>query len=183
MLVLASRVKVSIFQGDCQIMPSSPQLIPQLIPRLSPELIPELSPEPWRLGAYLIGVLALVGIMLILPQLVGERHRDPHTATPYEAGVAVTGSARVRMSAQYYLVAMLFVVFDLEAVFLYAWAVAAPELGWAAFVDVLVFIGVLLATLFYLWRVGALEWGTSALLRSARTVGRGGTAGGAAGRT
>ncbi len=119
----------------------------------------------WRLGGYLIGVLVLLAVMLGLPQLVGERVHTRHGATPYEGGIAVTGSARVRMSAQYYLVAMLFVVFDLEAAFLFAWAVAARQLGWAAWVEVLVFVAVLFATLVYLWRAGALDWGTGAVLR------------------
>ncbi len=125
--------------------------------------------ELWRLGGYLIGVLVLLAVMLGLPQLVGERVHTRHGATPYEGGIAVTGSARVRMSAQYYLVAMLFVVFDLEAAFLFAWAVAARELGWTAYLEVLVFTGVLIATLAYLWRAGALDWGTSARMHKGRS--------------
>ena len=64
----------------------------------------------------------------------------------------------MRFSAKFYLVAMFFVIFDLEAVFLFAWAVAVRETGWAGYVEVLLFITVLLATLAYLWRVGALDW-------------------------
>ena len=64
------------------------------------------------------------------------------------------------LSARFYLVAMFFVVFDLEAVFLFAWAVAAREVGWAGYWEVLIFIGVLMAALMYLWRVGALDWAT-----------------------
>jgi NADH-quinone oxidoreductase subunit A len=119
----------------------------------------------WRLGAYAVGVLVLLAIMLAVPQLLGERQRHPHTGTPYEGGVLITGSARVRLSAQYYVIAMVFVVFDLEAAFLFAWAVAARQLGWAAWVEVVVFVAVLLATLVYLWRAGALDWGTGVVLR------------------
>ncbi len=122
----------------------------------------------WRLGAYVLGVLVLLAVMLGVPQLVGERVHTRHGPTPYEGGIAVTGTARVRMSAQYYLVAMLFVVFDLEAAFLFAWAVAGRELGWVAYFEVLFFSGVLLATLAYLWRVGALDWGTTARMHRER---------------
>lgn len=126
--------------------------------------------ELWRLGVYALGVALLVAVMLGVPQLLGERPRRRHrrTAEPYEAGVATTGSARVRMSSHYYLVAAMFVIFDLEAIFLFAWAVAARELGWAGYVEAALFAGILLAGLIYLWRNGALDWGTSAFLRTAR---------------
>jgi NADH-quinone oxidoreductase subunit A len=91
--------------------------------------------------------------------LLGERHRDPHTALPYESGIVSEGSARVRLNVKFYLVAMFFVIFDLEAVFIFAWAIAARELGWAGYAEVVIFIGILLAALAYLWRMGALDWG------------------------
>jgi NADH-quinone oxidoreductase subunit A len=72
--------------------------------------------------------------------------------------VRPTNLARVRFPAKFYLVAMFFVIFDVEAVFLFAWAVAVRETGWAGYAEVLLFITVLLATLAYLWRVGALDW-------------------------
>ncbi len=116
---------------------------------------------PWPLAVYFVAVIALVGIMIGLAHVLGERHRDRATGEPYESGIVSTGSARIRFSAHFYLVAMFFVVFDLEAVFLFAWAVAAPELGWPGYIEVLVFVGILLAALIYLWKVGALEWGTA----------------------
>ena len=79
-----------------------------------------------------------------------------------------TGSARMRFPAHFYLIAMFFVIFDLEVVFLFAWAIAAPELGWLGYAEILVFVGVLLAAWVYLWRVGALDWGTSARLKARR---------------
>ncbi len=69
-----------------------------------------------------------------------------------------TGGARLRLSAKFYLVAMLFVIFDIEALFLYAWSVSVRESGWTGFAEALVFIAILLAGLVYLWRVGALDW-------------------------
>ena len=66
----------------------------------------------------------------------------------------------MRLSVEFYLVAMFFVIFDLEAVFLVAWAIAFRELGWVGYIEVVVFIGILLTPLVYLWRQGALDWGT-----------------------
>ena len=113
----------------------------------------------WPLAVYFAVVILLVAGMLALSYLLGQRHRDRATGEPYESGVVVTGSARLRFSAQFYLVAMLFVIFDLEAVFIFAWAVAFREVGWVGYAGVLVFIGVLLAALIYEWRLGALDWG------------------------
>jgi len=112
----------------------------------------------WPLGVYFALVLLLVGGMLTVSYLLGQRHRQPSTGSPYEGGILSEGSARVRLSAKFYLVAMFFVIFDLEAVFLFAWAVAARSLGWPAFWEAVIFTGVLAAVLLYLWRVGALDW-------------------------
>lgn len=113
----------------------------------------------WPLAAYVgLVVLAIAGTVAI-SYVLGQRHRDRQTGEPYEGGVISVGSARLRLSADFYLVAVFFVIFDLEAVFLFAWAVAARRVGWAGYAGVLVFIGVLLAALAYLWKTGALEWG------------------------
>jgi len=112
----------------------------------------------WPLVAYFAFVVVLVAAVLIVSYLLGQRHSEPATGEPYEGGIVSEGSARVRFSVRYYLVAMFFVVFDLEAVFLFAWAGAARELGWAGYREVLLFVGVLVAALIYLWKVGALDW-------------------------
>jgi len=112
----------------------------------------------WPLGVYFALVLLLVAGMLVVSYLLGQRHQEPATGLPYESGIASEGSAHVRLSAKFYLVAMFFVVFDLEAVFLFAWAVAARALGWPAFWEALIFVGILVAALVYLWRIGALDW-------------------------
>lgn len=106
-------------------------------------------------------VLFVTAVMLA-SYVLGQRHKDPTTGTPYESGIVSEGSARVRFSARFYLIAMFFVIFDLEAVFLFAWAVAAREAGWAGYWEAVIFIGVLLAALVYLWGIGALEWAPSA---------------------
>jgi len=112
----------------------------------------------WPLAVYLVIVLALVCAMLGLSFVLGQRHHERATDSPYESGILSQGSARVRLSAKFYLVAMFFVIFDLEAVFLFAWAVSVRETGWPGYAEAAVFIAVLLATLVYLSRVGALDW-------------------------
>lgn len=119
----------------------------------------------WPIGLYAVAVLVVVAVMLGLPAILGERHwkkperrADMATDVPYESGIKPTGGAQIRLPIQYYLVAMFFVIFDLESVFLYAWAVAVPEAGWLGFIEAALFVAILLAALAYLWRVGALDW-------------------------
>jgi NADH-quinone oxidoreductase subunit A len=112
----------------------------------------------WPLAVYAVIVGMLVVAMLGVSYVLGQRHQDRATGSPYEAGILSEGSARVRFPVKFYLVAMFFVIFDLEAVFIFAWAIAVRETGWTGYAEVLLFIMVLLATLAYLWRVGALDW-------------------------
>ncbi len=123
----------------------------------------------WPLAVYFAFVLVIVGGMIGLSYILGERHRDPDTGTPYESGIVSTGSARMRFSVKFYLVAVFFVIFDLEAVFVFAWSVALREVGWVGFAEAMIFIGVLVVTLVYLWREGALEWGPARIRRLSRT--------------
>ena len=111
------------------------------------------------LASYLILVLAVVGFLLGITHLLGERHRQRGTDLPYESGEAPTGSARVSFPADFYLIAMFFVVFDASSVFLFAWAVAARELGWPGYVAMLFFLLETVVALAYLWRSGAFDWG------------------------
>jgi len=118
-----------------------------------------------QICVYALCVGVVIAVMLGLPPLLGERHwkkaerrSDSATAIPYECGIRPTGSAQVRPPVQYYLIAMFFVIFDVEAVYLYAWAVAVPETGWLGFVEVTIFVAILLASLAYLWLTGALDW-------------------------
>lgn len=116
----------------------------------------------WPLAAYFLIVVLLVASMLVLSWLLGQRQRQRATAEPYESGIVPTTSARIRLDVKFYIVAMLFVIFDVEAAFIYSWAVAVRELGWSGFIEAAVFILVLLAALVYLWRMGALDWGPTA---------------------
>ncbi len=113
----------------------------------------------WPLVVYLVAVAILVTVMITLSYVLGERHREKQTAEPYESGIVSTGTARMRFDIKFYLIAMFFVIFDLEAVFIFAWAVSIRETGWSGYAEMLVFIGILAAALAYLWRLGALEWG------------------------
>jgi len=124
--------------------------------------VPPLDNQPlWPLAVYFVAIVAIVAAMIGLSYLLGQRHRERATAEPYESGIVSTGTARVRFDIKFYLVAVFFLIFDLEAAFLYAWAVAVRETGWPGYAEVLVFIGVLAAALVYLWRLGALDWGKS----------------------
>lgn len=114
----------------------------------------------WPLLLYFIVVLVLVGTILGLSFILGEHHQEKATGEPFESGIVATGTARVRFDIKFYLIAMFFVIFDLEAVFIFAWAVALREVGWAGYVEILIFIGILVAALIYLWRLGALDWET-----------------------
>ena len=113
----------------------------------------------WPLFIYGLIVLSLVGIMLGLSYVLGQRHKERATDDPYEGGILSTGSARIRFSSQFYLVAMLFVIFDVETIFIFSWAIAFRELGWYGYAGVMVFLILLLVVLIYEWRAGALDFG------------------------
>ncbi|SKA32084.1 NADH dehydrogenase subunit A [Chitinophaga eiseniae] len=91
--------------------------------------------------------------------VLGQRHKDRATGEAYESGIVSTGSARLRFPSQFYLIAMLFVIFDIETVLIISWAIAYQEVGWVGFAGVSVFILILLAVLIYEWRNGALDFG------------------------
>jgi len=117
----------------------------------------------WPIIAYFFAVIFIVTGITVLSYVLGQRHREGATGEPYESGIASTGSARVRFDVRFYLVAMFFVIFDLETVFIFGWAVAVRELGWTGYYEILVFIGILVIVLVYLWRLGALDWGPTIL--------------------
>lgn len=117
------------------------------------------SPVFWPLLFYAAIVFSLVGIILAVSYVLGGRHQERATNEPYEGGIVSTGSARLRFSSQFYLIAMLFVIFDVETVFILSWAIAFQELGWYGYIGVLVFIAILVVVLIYEWRNGALDFG------------------------
>jgi NADH-quinone oxidoreductase subunit A len=115
------------------------------------------------LAIYLGVVVALIALLMLVTHLSGERHFQPGTGIPYESGEHITGSARLRFAADFYLIAMFFVIFDISAVFLFAWAVAARDLGWTGYTAAVVFMVETAAGLAYLWRKGAFNWGRERL--------------------
>jgi NADH-quinone oxidoreductase subunit A len=120
--------------------------------------ITHITAENWGLAVYVFAVFGLVGLMLGASYALGGRDHGRAKEEPFESGAVSVGSARLRMPAKFYLVAMFFVIFDVEAVFLYAWAVSVRQNGWTGFAMAAIFVVVLLAALFYLWRVGGLDW-------------------------
>ena len=101
---------------------------------------------------------AVVGLMVSLGRLLGPTRPGPIKGESFECGNPSTGSAWGRFAVKFYLTAILFIVFDVEVVFLYPYAIVFRRLGWFGFVEVLVFASVLLVALLYVWRKGALEW-------------------------
>ncbi|WP_207430598.1 NADH-quinone oxidoreductase subunit A [Sabulibacter ruber] len=113
----------------------------------------------WPLLVYAAIVLSLAGVILLISHFLGARHQERATAEPYEGGIVSTGTARLRFSSQFYLIAMLFVIFDVETIFIVSWAIAFQELGWYGYFGVLAFIVLLVVVLIYEWRNGALDFG------------------------
>lgn len=105
-------------------------------------------------------VIAIVvaAALVAISFLLGKRVRDRVKDSPYESGMAPTGTARERFSVKFYLVAIVFILFDIEAVFLYPWAVVYRELKLFGFVEMLIFVILILSGFFYIWKKGALDW-------------------------
>ncbi|ADJ28747.1 NADH-quinone oxidoreductase subunit A [Nitrosococcus watsonii] len=114
--------------------------------------------EFWPFILYVAIVFSLVALILGLSYISGQRHQERATGEPFESGVVTVGFARLRFPVKFYLVAVLFVIFDMEAVFLFAWAVAFRKTGWIGYGGALAFIIILVVALIYEWRVGALDW-------------------------
>ena len=106
-------------------------------------------------------------ISVLLSSLLGPRKPTPEKAAPYECGMPPVGDARERQSVKFYLVAMIFLLFDIEIAFLYPWAVALRDLGWAGFVQLVTFFLILSVGYVYVWRKGVLDWGPAVRTRAA----------------
>jgi NADH-quinone oxidoreductase subunit A len=102
--------------------------------------------------------MTIAGVLLLGSFLLGKKVRNRVKDMPYECGIVPTGTARERFSVRFYLVGMLFIVFDIEAVFLYPWVVVYRDFKMVAFVEMLIFIALVLAGFFYIWKKGALDW-------------------------
>lgn len=114
------------------------------------------------IGLYVIIATALILLLLLLSRYLGQRTSTEVKGQPYESAVFPTGDSRLKQPVPFYLVAIFFIIFDLEAVFVVSWAVAYDLLGWAGFWQISFFIGILFLGLVYLWKMGGLDWGSTA---------------------
>ncbi len=105
----------------------------------------------------LVAMLLAAGLITV-SYLLGKRVKNRVKDMPYESGIVPTGDARQRFSVKFYLVAMLFILFDIEAIFLYPWAVVYRELLMPGFIEMLIFVILILSGFFYIWKKGALDW-------------------------
>jgi NADH-quinone oxidoreductase subunit A len=107
----------------------------------------------------LMGIAVAISVgMIVASRFLGPQKPDPQKLAPYECGMSPIGGARVRISVKFYLIAMLFILFDVEAIFLYPWAVVHRYLGWFSLVEMAVFVAILLVGYIYIWKRGAFEW-------------------------
>ncbi len=126
--------------------------------------------SPWDPGVFsLIGytviVSVIMAVLLILISWLGEKKKDPEKSRAYESGIIPTGDARLRYPVPFFLIAIFFLLFDVEGAFIFSWAIAWERLGWAGWFQISFFIVMLLLGLVYVWRKGGLEWGPTSKKR------------------
>jgi NADH-quinone oxidoreductase subunit A len=114
---------------------------------------------------HILAVAIVASAIVTLSWILGKRRPTRAKLSPYECGMVPVGDARVRFSVKFYLVAMLFILFDVEAVFLYPWAVILRDLKMFGFWEMMVYIAIVLVGFFYVWKKGVLDWNRSSLLR------------------
>jgi NADH-quinone oxidoreductase subunit A len=107
--------------------------------------------------------MGLAAVLLTASFVLGKRVHNKVKDLPYESGMVPTGDARRRFSVKFYLVAMLFILFDIEAIFLYPWVVVYRDLRMTAFIEMLIFVVLILSGFFYIWKKGALDWAGSGM--------------------
>ena len=106
-----------------------------------------------------VGIAALIGLaLLVAPFIIASKDPDPEKVSAYECGFDAFDDARMKFDVRFYLVSILFIIFDLEVAFLFPWAVAFKDVGWFGFWSMMIFLGVLTVGFIYEWRKGALEW-------------------------
>lgn len=124
--------------------------------------------QHWATAVFVLVILVVCAAMILVSAFVGGRTRGRAKNEAFESGVVGAGTAQLRLPAKFYLVAMFFVIFDVEALYLYAWAVSVRETGWTGFIEATIFILILFVGLVYLWRIGALKWAPSMRSRRSR---------------
>lgn len=127
-----------------------------------PESYPELY---FPIVVQVVIAAVLAAALIAISYIFGKKVRNRVKDMPYESGIVPTGDARQRFSVKFYLVAMLFILFDIEAIFLYPWVVVYRELKMVAFVEMLIFVVLILSGFLYIWKKGALDWSGSDMTR------------------
>jgi NADH-quinone oxidoreductase subunit A len=122
------------------------------------ELLSPWAPGVFALVSFIIAVCIMIAVMLLLTRFLGEKRTNPDKERPYESGIIPTGNARLRYPVPFFLVAIFFLIFDVEGAFIFSWAVACKALGWKGWFQMAFFIFVLALGLVYIWRKGGLEW-------------------------
>ena len=122
--------------------------------------------SPWEPGILALGAFTLMAAFLVIALLfiagwLGEKKPNSEKLKPYECGIIPTGTARFRYPIAFYLIAAFFLIFDVEAAYIFSWAIAFDRLGWSGWLQISFFIVILLISLFYIWKKGGLEWGPS----------------------
>jgi NADH-quinone oxidoreductase subunit A len=128
----------------------------------SPGILSAWESGIFSLFVYSLMAFFLVAFLLFLSGWLGERKTNPEKLRPYECGIIPTGTARFRYPVAFYLIATFFLIFDVEAAYIFSWAIAFDRLGWSGWLQISFFIAVLLISLFYIWKKGGLEWGPAA---------------------
>lgn len=116
-------------------------------------------PAVFSLVIYGMMILALIAVLLFIASWLGEKKITPEKLRPYESGIIPTGSARLRYPIPFFLIAVFFLIFDVEGAYIFSWSISCNELGWSGWLQISFFIIVLLLGLVYIWRKGGLDWG------------------------
>lgn len=117
-----------------------------------------ITPFDWSAIVFILAAIGLCAFMLIVPRLLGGQSKGLAKEENFESGVVSVGTARIRLSAKFYIVAIFFVIFDLEALYMFAYAISVREAGWVGFITVAIFIAELLVGLYYVLKMGGLNW-------------------------
>ncbi len=125
---------------------------------VNPVTLSPWAPGLFSLALYTAIVVGLLALLLILTRWLGEQQPNPEKARPYECGVIPTGGAQFRYPVPFYLVAVFFLIFDVETALIFSWAVAIEDLSWLGWLQISFFIVILLVSLVYLWKKGGLDW-------------------------
>lgn len=128
-------------------------------PYLHSDMLSPWMPNIFSLVVFSVVVFALIAVLLFISAWLGEKQPNREKLRPYESGIIPTGSARLRFPVPFFLVAIFFLIFDVEGAFIFSWAVAVKRIGWTGWMQMSFFIVMLLLGLVYIWQKGGLEWG------------------------